>query len=256
MTRRHFGPLGLMLALVATLAAGVAAGADQASALNSLYADSTQPDISGLWVVKSAPAFAFAPDGSVPQLIGKYKALYDKRLRAMKAGHPVDDPTANCEPAGMPHMDIVPYPFEIMQTPGRVTMLFEYDSVVRRIPLGGTPYPGDDMPLYYGSSAGHWVGTTLVIETTNIRADTQLDDTGIPHSDALRITERIHRIDHATLENQITLTDPKAYAAPFAVTRIYTLHPTWHVQEYVCQENNRNQTDAEGHTGSGTISGH
>jgi hypothetical protein len=248
--------LRLVLVLVATLAAGVATGVDSAAAPSSLYADSTQPDISGLWVINSAPAFGFAPDGSVPTLIGQYKVLYDKRLRAMKAGHPVDDPTANCEPAGLPHIDIVPYPFEIMQTPGRVTMLFEYDSVVRRIPLDGAPYPGDDMPLYYGSSAGHWVGTTLVIETTNIREDTQLDDTGIPHSDALRITERIRRIDHATLESRITLTDPKAYADPFTVTRIYKLRPTWHVEEYVCRENNRNQTDAEGHTGPGTIGEH
>ena len=74
-------------------------------------------------------------------------------------------------------MDVVPYPFEIMQTPDRVTMLYEYASAVRRISLGGTPYPGDDMPLYNGLSAGHWDGATLVVETTDIRADTQLDDT-------------------------------------------------------------------------------
>lgn len=242
-----------LVAVGALLAASLAHAAEHARALSSLYADPHQPDISGVWLIKSAPEFTFAPDGSVPRLKGKFKALYEKRLQALKSGAPIDDTTANCGPAGLPHLEVVPYPFEIIQTPGRVTMLYEYDSVVRRIPLGGTAYPGDDMPLYYGTSAGHWDGATLVIETTNIRADTQVDDTGVPHSDALRITERVRRLNPTTLQNRITLTDPKAYAAPFTVTRIYTLHPTWHIEEYVCQENNRNRTDAEGRTGTGAL---
>lgn len=246
------GGLRSALLLATLFAAGSGHAADQ-NALTPLYADPQQPDISGLWLIKSVPEFTFAPDGSVPVLTGKYKALYGKRLQALKAGAPIDDVTANCRPSGLPHLEVVPYPFEIMQTPGRVTMLYEYDSVVRRVPLGGAPYPGDDMPLYYGTSAGHWDGSTLIVETTNIRADTQVDDTGIPHSDALRITERIRRLDHTTLENRITLTDPKAYAKPFTVTRTYKLQPKWHIEEYVCQENNRNQTDAEGHTGSGSL---
>lgn len=247
---RHLDALRALLVLVAILAAGAAAAADSAPALNSLYADPQQPDIAGLWVLTGA--FTISPDGSVPELMGKYKALYDKRLRAFKAGTPIDDATANCEPAGLPHLEVVPYPFEILQTPGRVTMLYEYDSVVRRIPIGGgTRDPGDDAPAYYGSSVGHWEGATLAIETTNIRADTQVDYTGLPHSDALRISERIRRRDETTLENQITLTDAKAYAKPFTVTRLYKLHPKWHIEEYECRQNNRNESDAQGHTGTG-----
>jgi hypothetical protein len=242
-----------VLVVAAALAASAARASDRGSALTALYADPHQPDISGVWVIKSAPEFTFAPNGAVPELIGKYKALYDKRMRAFRAGTPINDVTANCLPAGMPHMDVVPYPFEIMQTPGRVTILYEYASAVRRIPLGGKAYPGDDMPLYNGLSAGRWDGSTLIVETTDIRADTQVDDTGLPHSDALRITERLRRLNETTLENRITLTDPKAYAKPFTVTRIYELQPKWHIQEYVCQENNRNRTDAEGHTGTGAL---
>lgn len=246
----------VVLVLAAALVAGVAHAASHEPALNALYADSRQPDISGLWVIKSAPEFTFAADGSLPVLIGEYKALYAKRMRAFKAGMPVNDVTANCLPAGMPHMDVVPYPFEVMQTPGRVTILYEYASAVRRIPLGGARYPGDDMPLYDGLSAGRWEGSTLVVETTDIRADTQVDDTGLPHSDVLRITERFRRLSETSLRIRITLTDPKAYAKPFTVTRIYELQPKWHIEEYVCQENNRNQTDAEGHTGTGAAEAH
>ncbi len=219
--------------------------------LSPTYADPTQPDISGLWVVTGA--MYFAPDRALPKLQGEYQALFDKRTQAFKAGIGIDDATANCLPAGLPHLLIVPYPFEILQTPGRVTFLYEYDSVVRRVPLGVAPpaHTDPDAVSYNGDSFGHWEGDTLVIETVNIRGDTQLDFSGLPHSDALRVTERLHRKDAAMLEDQITLTDPKAYAEPFTVTRLYRTRPKWKIAEYVCEENNRNQTDEHGHTGSG-----
>jgi hypothetical protein len=220
-------------------------------ALTATYADPAQPDISGLWVVTGA--MYYAPDRSVPKLQGEYQALYDKRTQAFKAGVAVDDTTAECLPAGLPHLFIVPYPFEILQTPGRLTFLYEYDSAVRRVPLGAAPpdHPDPDTASYNGDSYGHWEGDTLVIETVNIRADTQLDFTGVPHSDALRITERLHRKDATTLEDRITLTDPKAYSEPFTTTRVYRTRPKWKISEYVCEENNRNKPDEQGHTRSG-----
>jgi hypothetical protein len=238
-------------ALAAGLALGGAALAAESPAPQPvLHADPSQPDISGLWVVTGG--FFFAPDRSVPALKGEYKALYDKRQKAMAIGRPIDDVTADCLPAGLPHLFVVPYPFEVMQTPGRVTLLYEYDSVVRRIPLGGAHAdPAKTAPTFNGDSIGHWEGDALVVETVNIRADTQVDYTGIPHSDALKITERIRRKDATTLEDQITLEDPKAFEAPFTVTRLYRLRPKWKIAEYVCQENNRNKTDAEGRTGPG-----
>jgi len=246
----------LRVIAVGTLAAFAAVAVNAAPqpgkpALTATYADATQPDISGLWVVTGA--MFFSPDHALPKLKGQYKALYDKRTKAFNAGIAIDDPTADCLPAGLPHLFIVPYPFEIMQTPGRVTMLYEYDSAVRRVPLGVTaPASLDpDEAGYYGSSYGHWEGDTLVIDTINLRGGTQLDFSGLPHSDALRITERLHRKDATTLEDRITLTDPKAYEEPFTVTRLYRARPKWKIAEYVCEENNRNRTDAQGRTRSG-----
>jgi hypothetical protein len=249
---------GLVLALLPGMLGHAAIAAPPGAALTALYADPRQPDISGLWGITGA--FYFAPDQSVPELLGEYKALYARRMQAFNAGHPIDDVTADCLPAGMPHMDVVPYPFEIMQTPGRVTILYEYDSVVRRIPIGaagsGTTSGAaaeDVDPSYYGVSVGRWEGDTLIVETRHIRADTQVDFSGLPHSDALMITERLRRKDATTLENRITLDDSKAYAAPFTVTRLYKLHPKWKIAEYSCTENNRNRTDAQGRTTSGVV---
>jgi hypothetical protein len=237
---------GILAMAIAWAGSGLAA----APQLGPLYADASQPDLSGLWVVTGG--FYFAPDRSVPRLLGEYKETYARRTQAFKAGIAVDDLTADCLPAGMPHLLTVPYPFEIMQTPGRVTFLYEYDSVVRRVPVDGrTVAPDPDQATYSGESYGHWAGDTLVIETVNIRAETQLDFTGIPHSEALRVTERWRRKDAHTLENTVTLTDPKAYAEPFSVTRTYQLKPKWKIAEYVCEENNRNSRNEQGHTSDG-----
>jgi hypothetical protein len=238
-------PLGL-LAVSAWFQAALAAG----PATSPLYADPAHPDLSGLWLVSGG--FYFAPDRSLPRLLGEYKTTYARRTEAFNNGVAIDDLTADCLPAGMPHLLTVPYPFELMQTPGRVTFLYEYDSVVRRVPTDGSVVkPDPDKVSYHGDSYGHWEGDTLVVDTVNVRDDTQLDFTGIPHSDALRISERWRRKDAKTLENNITLTDPKAFAQPFTTTRTYQLKAKWKISEYVCEENNRNARDDQGRTSGG-----
>ncbi len=242
-------PCALLLGLLILATQARSAVAQSQPSLNALYADPHQPDISGLWLATGY--FTLSPDRALPSLKPPYDALYARRVKAENAGKPIDDVTADCLPPGMPHIMVVPYPFEIVQTPGRVLFLFEYAGQLRRIYLDGRRPTEDDDPTYYGFSSGHWEGSTLVIQTSRIRADTQDDFTGLPHSDALVITERIHRVDHDTLQDDLTLTDPKAYARPFTVTRLYKLHPTWTIGEYVCEENNRNAIGANGVTGFG-----
>lgn len=235
----------LLLAAAAVLTAAAAPAAPRTTAL---YADPKQPDLTGVWLVTGW--FSLSPDKAIPKLLPPYDALYARRMKAFNAGKPIDDVTADCLPPGMPHIQVVPYPFEIMQTPGRVTMLYEYAGQVRRIYLDGRE-PKDPDPTYYGTSVGHWEGDTLVVTTRNIREDTQDDFSGLPHSDALTITERFRRTGPDALEDRITLTDPKAYAEPFTVTRVYKLHPDWTIGEYVCEENNRNKIQENGVTGFG-----
>ena len=237
------------VALALTAPAPVAlASVHHSAKTTALYADPSQPDLTGVWQVTGY--FTLSPDKALPKFLPPYDALYTKRMAAFNAGAPIDDVTADCLPPGMPHIQVVPYPFEIMQTPGRLTMLFEYAGQVRRIYLDGGA-PKDPDPTYYGTSVGHWQGDTLAVTTTNIREDTQGDFSGLPHSDALTITERFRRTAPDTLQDQITLTDPKAYSQPFTTTRIYKAHPDWTIGEYVCEENNRNRIQDNGVTGFG-----
>jgi hypothetical protein len=137
---------------------------------------------------------------------------------------------------------------EILQTPGRLTVLTEVLHEVRRVYLDGRQPPADLDPTFGGYSTGRWEGDTLVIDTIGLVANT-IDQQGIPMSDSLTVRERIRRVDGATIENQITLTDPEALTRPWTVTKTYRKLPdNTEIGEFICTSNNRNDADAEGRT--------
>jgi hypothetical protein len=51
------------------------------------------------------------------------------------------------------------------------------------------------------------------------------DQTNAPHSDQMHVTERLHLLDHDTLQNDITVEDPVMLVRPWQVTRIYKRSP-------------------------------
>jgi hypothetical protein len=65
-----------------------------------------------------------------------------------------------------------------------------------------------------------------------------IDLAGHPHSDALRITERYHRVDFGHMDVQVTIDDSKTYAKPWNMTVMrYTLLPDTDLFEFVCEKN-------------------
>jgi hypothetical protein len=137
----------------------------------------------------------------------------------------------------MPRM-IALYPVEFIIQPHRTTMLFEQYSQVRRIWTDGRKHEEDPDPGFVGDSIGRWEGDTLVVDTIGIRGDLTFDTLGTPHSDALHIVERIRKTDPDTIEDRITIEDPKAFTRPWVVTRHYKRQPDWRIFEFNC-ENNR-----------------
>ncbi|HEV8260938.1 MAG TPA: hypothetical protein VGQ19_09305, partial [Burkholderiales bacterium] len=72
-----------------------------------------------------------------------------------------------------------------------------------------------------GYSTGHWEGDTLVVETVNLREETNLDRYGSPHSDAMTITERIRLTAPDVLEDKLTIRDPKAFTKAWELSHSY-----------------------------------
>lgn len=188
------------------------------------------PDISGVWqVVKYQPKLF--PNGGAP-----LKPWGEAKFKA--ANPETNDPNLACLPTGVPRLMFVPLPMEIFQLPTRVVIVHEGIDPIRQIYLN-RQHPKDLDPTYGGDSIGKWEGDTLVIDAIGFNDKTWLDAAGLPHSESMHVTERIHRMNHDTLVDDVTIDDPVAYTKPFTAQQVYKLRPGWEIQEYVCTENNK-----------------
>src|SRR5690606_42066945 len=64
----------------------------------------------------------------------------------------IDDPMARCLLTGVPRIKFRPLPFEIVQLPDRVLILYEIHHAFRIIPTDGRPHTPDLEPSYLGES--------------------------------------------------------------------------------------------------------
>lgn len=193
------------------------------------------PDISGVWMGRElSKTFKGDP---LPPLQPAAEATYKATQAKDHQDHLGTDPYLSCYPPGVPRILLIPFPFEIIQTGGRVLMLFEYDHFVRQIYTDGREHPKDLDPAWMGNSIGHWDGDTLIVDTIGFNDKTWLDMLGLPHSEALHVVERIRRVDHETLQDDIVLDDPKTFAKPWNVQKIFKLRPKWDIMEYICEDN-------------------
>jgi hypothetical protein len=115
-------------------------------------------------------------------------------------------------------------------------MIFEYDHLIRQVYTDGREHRTDLAPSWMGDSTGRWEGDTLVVETINFNDKTWLDRTGVPHSEELRVVERIRALDADHLEIDITMEDPVALTQPWHTKR--RLRRTdWTIEEFSCMDN-------------------
>jgi hypothetical protein len=89
-------------------------------------------------------------------------------------------------------------------------MLYETGTIFRQIFVDGRKLPSDPQPASLGFSVGKWDRNSLIVETAGFNNRRGLDITGFPHSDALRIMERFHRIDFGHIEVEITIHDGRS----------------------------------------------
>ncbi len=241
--------LALSLAICATvLAAAPASAASQPAPAASSPFDGVWDRVGSITFDPTLPPGKLDEPPYNAEFAQRYKAILD----AERAGRPEADPTASCLFAGMPRMMNLALPMEIAVTSGRVFMMFEWNSEIRRIYTDGRKHPEDPDPSFQGHSIGHWEGDRLKVETVALRSDTRFNAAGAPHSDAMKIYETIWLEDANTLKDEIRIEDPKAFTKPYVVVKTYRRQPGWEIQEYVCAENNRNPV-VNGVTGATVI---
>lgn len=194
----------------------------------SLVAAAAQaaPDLSGMWVLAKPIPSLRTLDGKAPPLKPEAAAVLQKRIADRKAGK-AGDVADLCLPVGTPRSLLVPGPLLLLQTARKVTFVHEFNHTLRSVYLNERRNPTKDIdPTFMGFSVGNWDGDTLVIETTDFRGATWLDQTGLPKSDNLKVTERIRTTGGgSTLEDVVTIDDPANYTAPWSTRVIFKRAP-------------------------------
>ena len=206
----------------------------------------TVPNISGTWVARTSNRTIAPVDGGPTPFLPWASTYFDERAAAEKSGMPLFDTNASCLPSGVPRVLPVPYPLDIVQTPEQTIIAIEVMHSFRIVHMDNKPPPADYKQSYLGYSRGYWDGDTLVVTTTGMNGFTQVDEEGRPKSSQIKVTERIRKVSPDILENTYTIDDPGTYSRPWTARARFEWAPTQRLNEYICEENNRNKPDASG----------
>ena len=190
-----------------------------------------KPDLTGYWSANSGGAnyglerhdrdfltpgtrgvIVDPPDGKLPYQDWSRAERIERELP--HRGY--DDPTAHCFVAGVPRSMYTPSPYQILQPPGYIVMLFERMS---------------------WRSIGHWEGDTLVIDSTNFNGKAWLNEVGEIVSHAEHVVERLTPIDSDNMTYRATITDPVVYTGPWTI-EIGLRRQDEEMLEIACHEDN------------------
>jgi|KBSMisStandDraft_5_1062788.scaffolds.fasta_scaffold01631_14 Family of unknown function (DUF6152) len=165
------------------------------------------------------------------------KAVRDYRVRTGFK----DDPIARCVPPGGPRQFLGPQGFQFVEQRelGRILVLLgDGDRNWRIIYTDGRPQgqPADVVSSYYGSSVGRWDKDTLVVDSVGYNEKFWFMSGGLPHTEALHLTERFTRTDLSTLKYEVTIDDPRTYAKPWKASWTMRWIANQEVQEFFCEE--------------------
>ena len=191
------------------------------------------PDLSGVWVpdVKDQHRQEIAnPPPWKPEILPQVQHL----IAEEKAGRPFLV-LSYCLPHGMPSWMLMTHnAFELLVTPGRITMLGEVDgNRMRRIYMDGRPHPEDPDLTLYGHSIGHWEDDTLFVDTTAIAPQAFIapsEAVGIPNNGDMHIVERLHLAQPNVLHDDMEITAPKVLTGTWKTTRVFHRYPDRHYE--------------------------
>ena len=187
------------------------------------------------------------PNGRIPPRIPTARPVPVQRCGSLQRGEPCDSYEdyglgVRCIVHGGGFPDAM-FPavynanFRIVQTPGAVAIVYELIHDTRVIPIDSSaprqPLLSPAIRMYMGAARGRWDGTTLVVETTNLKANTRGASPG------LRLMERFTRTARDTIQYRVTFDDPATWTAPWtAALDLKARRDDAGVFEYACHEGN------------------
>ena len=210
-----------------------------------------KPDISGVWQSGGVSLYGdqgragppAAARGAAPPPRREPPQYQEWAAAKQKTFSPVDDPTAHCLLPGVPRITSMPMPFEIVQTPKKIVIVYEAFHAFRVIPIDSAlKHPDDVTPTWMGDSVARWEGDTLVVDAVGFNDKTWLSGVGSIHTEALHVVERYTPNADGTLKYEATVSDPKALTKPWVTGATLRTPKDARVEEYECIENNQDPT--------------
>jgi len=127
-----------------------------------------------------------------------------------------DDPMKVCIGPGSPRQMMTPGGVRILQDKNynRVYLIFGGGNRNWRVIYmdGRTPPSPDEVTgTFLGNAVGKWEGDTLTAESIGFNTRFWFSNSGLPHTEALKLTERFTRMSHEVLEYEVTIDDPRTY---------------------------------------------
>jgi hypothetical protein len=141
--------------------------------------------------------------------------------------------------AGPPMMDAgYNAVYQIVQSPGYVTILTEMIHDIRMIPIDPPntprPAPPKELKQWTGYSRGHWDGNTLVVETTNFNGRIGAARGATVNG---RIVERFNRVSEDRIEYTFTVYDESQWTRPWTAS-VPLEKEKGPIFEFACHETN------------------
>jgi hypothetical protein len=182
-------------------------------------------------------------NGRVPPLKPEARARLTKMYAAYRSSGGADGPEIRplgerCilsfdSSAGPPMLPLLyNNNYQIVQTKDTVLINVEMVHDVRVVRLNGKHRP-KSVKLWMGDSIGHWEGETLVIETTNFRADQGFRGA----SENRKVTERLTRVSPNQIVYSFTIEDPESFETSWSGELAFNATDQ-HLYEYACHEGN------------------
>jgi hypothetical protein len=201
----------------------------------SLYGEVAGNNRATAAVPQAPPAARGGGRAAAERLI--YKDEAEAKVQAGRGTTWRDDPTVKCLLPGIPRIYGMPMPFEIVQTPKQIAVLFESFHGWRLIPFGGSH--GDPDPSFLGDSIASWDGDTLVVDAVGFNGKIWLDGAGHFTDEQLHVTER-YTLNGDTISYEATMMDPPLMNKPYTQRMTFVrLKEGERPREYECIENNQ-----------------
>ena len=231
----RFPLIGSFIALLVLLACSSVAMAQRPAAPASTKPFDPHDYAGGPWSITNSGDNLMKEEPPMkPAALAKYRSEKTEYSVPPVGNEENTDPLNHCEPGSAPRFYFNGHPVEFVQSPRAIFMLLETYRNFRIFYIDGRKAPDHPEGTWYGDSIAHWDGNSLMVETVNFTDRSWIDKPGHPHSDQMKLTEKITRTAYDRMNIDITIDDPVNYTAKWGGTKNLVFRPEWQVEDYLC----------------------